>query len=91
MLSQTATKIVACVVEDCKLTKRRELQTSPMKLLLCAICTASLTDIELRPLLGITAPELFAPGLAASRLAPRSLHSKTGSGDLLAVRNCSRP
>ena len=84
-------KTAACVMEDYKLTNRRELQTSPMKLLLCAICTASFTDIELCPLLGITAPESFAPGLAASRLAPRSLHNKTGSGDLLAVRSCSRP
>lgn len=77
--------------EDCKLTNRRELQTSPIKLLLCAICTASLTDIELCPLLGIIVPRLFAPGLAASCLAPRSLHSNTGSGDSLAVGSCRRP
>ena len=59
-----------------------------MKLLLCAIRTASLTDIEVCPLLGITAPDLLAPGLAASRFAPRSLHSRTGSGDLLALIAC---
>ncbi len=32
-------------------TKRRELQIKPMKLLSRAICTASLTDIVVRPLL----------------------------------------
>lgn len=34
------------VMRDRKLTNKRALHTSPMKLLLCAIRTASLTDIE---------------------------------------------
>ena len=60
--------------ENGGLTRRAELQTSPMKLLLCAMRTASLIDMEPCPLLGIRDSVE-----AWSRLAPRSLHSTTGS------------
>ena len=57
------------------LTNNLDVHISPMKLLVCAIRTASLTDVELRPLLSVT-PQLI---LATSRLAPRSLQRSTGS------------
>ncbi len=55
-------------------TSKRELQTRPMKLLLCATRTASFTEIEPWPLLFTT-----APGFLGSLLVPRSLHRSTGS------------
>jgi hypothetical protein len=40
-----------CLIDYGTLTSNRELQISPMKLLSRAICTASFTDIVVRPLL----------------------------------------
>lgn len=60
------------------LTSSRVLITKPMKLLLCAIRTASFTDIALCPLL-LT----IAPGFIGSLFVPKSLHSSTGSGFLI--------
>jgi hypothetical protein len=57
------------------LTRSLDEQTRPMKLLDWAIRTASFTDIELRPLISISA----ADGPDAFCFAPRSLHSSTGS------------
>lgn len=57
------------------LTSNLELHISPMKLLLCAILTASLTDVVVRPL-------LYTGHSASSDIAcsmPRSLHKSTGS------------
>lgn len=56
-------------------TKSLDEQTRPMKLLDWATRTASFTDVELRPLISISA----ADGLEAFCFAPRSLHSSTGS------------
>jgi len=56
------------------LTSNLELQTRPMKLLLCAMRTASLMDMEPCPLLRTA--ELGEEG---DLLAPRSLHKRTGS------------
>jgi len=50
----------------------------PMKLLLCAIRTASLTDMERRPLLCMT-PDWVETRVG--RPEPRSLHNRTGSGN----------
>jgi len=58
-------------------TSKREEQIKPMKLLLCAIRTASFTDIERRPLLSIMPDSMEA---LAFRPVPRSLHRRTGSG-----------
>jgi len=57
------------------LTRSLDEQTRPMKLLDWAIRTASFTDVELRPLISISA----ADGLEAFCFVPRSLHSSTGS------------
>jgi hypothetical protein len=59
------------------LTSNLELHISPMKLLLCAILTASLTDVVVRPLLnnGHSASSDIACSM------PRSLHNSTGSTD----------
>jgi len=56
------------------LTSNLKLQTRPMKLLLCAMRTASLMDMEPCPLLRTA--ELGEEG---DSLAPRSLHRRTGS------------
>ncbi len=65
------------------LTSNLELQTRPMKLLLCAMRTASLMDMEPCPLLRTV--ELEEEG---DSFAPRSLQRRTGSGLALAHSLC---
>lgn len=60
----------------CERTSKRDEQIRPMKLLLWAIRTASLTDMERRPLLSIIPDSVEVRGF---RPVPRSLHSRTGS------------
>ena len=57
-------------------SSRRELQIRPMKLLSRAICTASLTEIVVRPLLWIV---WVRPDGDWAESAPSSLHRNTGS------------
>ena len=64
-------------------TNNVEQHIRPMKLLLCAIRTASLTDMEPWPLLSTTA----ALGFVVSRVDPRWLHKSTGSNFVVSKRS----